>query len=156
MNGEHAALVVTRDVTLAAFAATPEQLARSYAPGKWTLRQLLLHLVDTEGVLLDRLHRLAADDKPLLWPFDENRWMAELGGGARSLATAATLFTATRAAVLELASLVPPERWTRAGVHAEAGRTTFGEVLQKVHRHNAHHLEQVRACIAGTAWRPPG
>jgi hypothetical protein len=156
VSAARAALVATRDETLRALQSPPGVLARSYAPGKWSMRQLLLHLVDSEGVLLDRLRRLAADDKPLLWAYDENRWVEELAIGGRSLETAAALFAATRNAVIELSTLLPADRHGRAGIHSEAGRKTFAEVLEGVHHHNAHHLEQVRACAAGTLWRAAG
>lgn len=156
MSTTRAALIATRDETLRALQSPPAMLSRSYAPGKWSMRQLLLHLVDCEGVLLDRLRRLAADDKPLLWAYDQDRWVAELAVDGRSLETAAALFAATRNAVIELATLLPADRHARAGIHSEAGRKTFAEVLETVHRHNAHHLGQVRACAAGSVWRAAG
>ncbi len=156
MSSARAALVATRDETLRALHSPPATLERSYAPGKWSMRQVLLHLVDAEGVLLDRLRRLAADDKPLLWAYDENLWVAELATSGRSLETAAALFAATRDAVIELSTLLPADRHGRAGIHSETGRTSFAAVLETVHRHNAHHLEQVRACAAGTQWPGAG
>lgn len=156
MSAARAALIATRDETLRALQSPAATLSRSYAPGKWSMRQVLLHLVDCEGVLLDRLRRLAADDKPLLWAYDQDRWVAELAVGGRSLETAAALFAATRNAVIELSTLLPADRHARAGVHSETGRKTFAEVLETVHRHNAHHLEQVRACAAGNLWQSAG
>jgi hypothetical protein len=156
VSNARAALVATRDETLRALQRPAAELARSYAPGKWSMRQLLLHLVDHEGVALDRLRRLAADDKPLLWAYDQDRWVAELATGGRSLETAAALFAATRNAVIELSALLPADRHSRAGIHSEAGARTFAEVLEGLHRHNGHHLEQVRACAAGTPWRSAG
>ena len=42
----------------------------------------------------------------------------------------------------------------RAGVHSEAGRKTFAEVLTFVHWHTRHHLGQVQAAVDGTTWAP--
>jgi uncharacterized damage-inducible protein DinB len=150
------ALVATRDETIAALASPAATLERTYRPAGWTMRQVLLHLVDCEGVMLDRLRRLAADDKPLLWAFDENRWAAVLAAPGRDLRVASMLFAVTRSAIIELATLLPAGLMSRAGIHAEAGRRTVGEQLAMVHQHNAHHLAQVRACIAGTRWQPEG
>ena len=66
------------------------------------------------------------------------------------------LFAVTRSAIIELATLLPAGLMSRAGIHAEAGRRTVGEQLAMVHQHIAHHLAQVRACIAGTRWQPEG
>lgn len=137
---------------LALFAADAAALARPYAPGKWSGRQVLLHLTDANGVLLDRLRRLQADAKPLLWAFDQDAWGEHLHYGRRDLAVATTLFTATLDTIIELAVLVPPERFERAGIHSEIGRKTFAEVLAFIHQHNQHHLEQVRAAVQGKTW----
>jgi uncharacterized damage-inducible protein DinB len=150
------ALAATRDETVTALRQPPATLERTYRPGGWSARQVLLHLVDCEGVMLDRLRRLAADDKPLLWAFDENRWSAVLAHPGRDLETAIALYTATRATIIEMAGHMPVAVHARAGIHAEAGKRTWIEQLAMVHQHNAHHLGQVRACIAGTPWRPQG
>jgi len=145
-------LVRDRAEALALFAAAPAALARPYAAGKWTGRQVLLHLTDACGTQLDRLRRLQADDKPLLWAFDQDAWMRHLAPPGRDLAVAGALFAATLDAIIELARLVPPERRERAGIHSEIGRKTFAEVLAFVHEHNQHHFAQARAAVAGTTW----
>lgn len=137
---------------LALFAADPTALTRPYSPGKWSGRQVLLHLTDANGVLLDRLRRLQADAKPLLWAFDQNAWDEHLHYDRRDLTIASALFTATLDAIVELAILVPPERFERVGVHSEIGRKTFAEVLAFIHQHNQHHLDQVRAAVQGKTW----
>ena len=137
---------------LALFAADPAQLARPYAPGKWNGRQVLLHLADANCVLLDRLRRLQADAKPLLWAFDQDAWNVHLHYERRDLKVASALLAATLDSVIELAVLVPPERFERAGIHNEIGRKTFAEVLAFIHQHNQHHLEQVRAAVQGKTW----
>jgi len=146
-------LARARDETLGFFRATgAAELGRSYAPGKWTMRQLLIHIADAETVLFDRLRRLQAEEKPLLWAFDENRWAEHLLYDRRSLEVAGALFAATRGAVIELAAIIPAERHVRAGIHSEAGRKTFAEVLAHVLWPHQHHHEQIRACAAGAAW----
>lgn len=141
-----------RDEALAQFAADPAALARPYAPGKWTARHVLLHLTDANGVLLDRLRRLQADPKPLLWAFDQDAWAQHLCYERRDLKLAAALFAATIDTIAELATLVPAERFARAGIHSEIGRKTFAEVISFIHDHNEHHLGQVRAAVQGKVW----
>ena len=134
------------------FAADAATLARPYAPGKWNGRQVLVHLSDAVGVQFDRLRRLQADAKPLLWAFDQDSWNTHLMYDRRDLAVAGALFVATLDAIIELATLVPPERFERGGIHSEIGKKTFAEVLGFVHDHNTHHFAQVRASLAGTTW----
>lgn len=137
---------------LALFAADADALARPYAPGKWNGRQVLLHLTDANGVLLDRLRRLQADAKPLLWAFDQDAWGQHLHYGRRDLKIAGQLFAATLDTIAELAEMVPAERFERAGIHSEIGRKTFAEVLSFIHQHNQHHLDQVRCSVQGKIW----
>jgi DinB superfamily len=138
------------------FAADGSILLRPYAPGKWTARMVLVHLADAVGVQYDRLRRLQADDKPLLWAFDQNRWATFLDYEHRDLVVASALFVANLDAVIELAQLVPADRFERSGIHSEAGRKTFGEVLAFVHWHNRHHLDQVEAAVAAKTWGAQG
>jgi uncharacterized damage-inducible protein DinB len=142
----------TGDATQPFFAADDAVLARSYAPGKWTLRQFLVHLVDGEAVFLDRVRRLIADQEPLLLAFDENRWVDRLFADRRDLAAAGRLFAATRAALIELATLCPPELHAREGRHSERGTRSLAQVVRFVHQHNAHHLDQLAAITAGRPW----
>ena len=62
--------------TLAFFDAPEAAMNRAYAPGKWTLREILVHLSDTEAVYLDRARRILSDEKPSLLGFDQDRWAA--------------------------------------------------------------------------------
>lgn len=133
------------------FNANSAVLARSYAPGKWSARKVLLHLTDANSVLLDRLRRLQADDKPLLWGFNENHWEERLHYERRDLTVSSALFNATIDAIIELATLTPADRYERIGIHSEIGRKTFAEVLSFVHAHNVHHLDQIDAAINGAS-----
>jgi hypothetical protein len=142
----------TTDDALACYDLGRDALVRSYAPGKWTGRQLLLHLCDAETVLLDRLRRLAADERPLLWAYDENRWANLLRYDQRSVAVAKGLFASARAAVLDLVASLPAEALDRSGVHSEAGTRSFAQVAEMVAWHTAHHVEQLQAIAGGRSW----
>ena len=146
----------SRERILAAFAADPAALDRPYAPGKWTGRRMLFHIVDSESALADRLKRLLCEEKPLVLAFDENRWDARLTTPTRSLEVAKSLFAAQRAVLRELVPTLSPAELARAGVHSEAGLLTVGEVAAKIVWHGEHHLEQVEAAIAGRTWVKAG
>ncbi|MBA3708215.1 MAG: DinB family protein [Planctomycetes bacterium] len=134
------------------FAMEAAASGRAYAAGKWTAHQVLIHLADAETVFFDRLRRLAADEHPLLWAYDENRWADRLAYGQRSLVRAGALFAATRAAVIELIEVLPPDAWDRGGVHSEAGARSFAQVAGIIASHTTHHLAQVRAAADGRTW----
>jgi hypothetical protein len=141
-----------RDALLPLFALDEATLARPYAPGKWTGRQVLIHLVDSETVYFDRLRRAAGDDKPLLLGFDNNDWAGRLFYEQRSLALAGALFAATRDAVIELVRLAPQATQEREGVHDEIGKRSFAQLAGMTANHLLRHVEQLQAIAAGRTW----
>ena len=140
---------------LAAFAQPAEVLARTYAPGKWTARQMLFHIADTESAFLDRLRRSLADAKPLYWALDPDRWTARLVTPNRDLSVAGHLFDASRRSYLDLVANITTEEWDRTGVHSDFGLLTIRDLVTKCGWHAGHHLGQVEAAIAGTVWVKP-
>lgn len=147
-------LLKTLHETLPLFDQPADVLARAYAPGKWNLRQMLVHISDAETVLLDRLRRLASENNPTLVAFDQDLWTSALRSDARDLALSRVQYEVARRNVIELARLLPADFDAKTGTHTEAGKLSFGDVLAKVSKHNAHHLEQARAIVAGTTWTP--
>ena len=145
----------TRDATLPFFRSSPEVADRSYAPGKWTMRQLLVHLADHESVVLDRLRRTAADpvDGVALPNADQTVWANVLLYSRRSLSAAEQLYAGSRASLIELLEILPESLESRFGMHSVRGRMTL---LQQgdTWGHNDHHLAQIRAVASGTTWSP--
>ena len=68
----------TRDETLTFFDLSEDQLARTYAPGKWPVRFLLLHLADSETVLFERIRRVLSEPRQVLWVYDQDAWATGL------------------------------------------------------------------------------
>jgi hypothetical protein len=66
-----------------------DRFERSYAPGKWSARQILTHLAHTEIALGTRARMALATPGYVAQPFDQDRWMAResrLGGPAAAAA----------------------------------------------------------------------
>ncbi len=136
------------------FAVDAETLGRSYAPGKWTIRQLLLHLADSQAAMLDRLYRIAAEDAPILMHLEDDRWVERLAYDRRDLGTARDFYAAGAATIADLGRVLPPSVDARQGMHALSGLRTFAEQLAYIASHSAHHLEQIRAAAEGRTWSP--
>ena len=136
------------------FAADPAALDRPYAPGKWTGRQMLAHIVDTEAVIAERLRRFVAEAQPLALPFDPDRWTATFPAAGRDIALLGRRFRAVREDTVEMLAALPADGWTRTGVHAVRGKLTVAEVAAHADWHARHHLAQVQAAIAGRTWTP--
>lgn len=126
---------------------TPADFARSYAPGKWTARQILVHLAQTELMFGARLrHALLAPDYAIL-PFDQNDLLAlepDVDGP-----TALSCYRALRAFTLPLVARLDPEALDRAVQHPERGRVTVRWIVELLAGHDLHHFGQIRQMAAG-------
>lgn len=74
----------------------------AYAEGKWTVKEVLLHLIDAERIFAYRALRFARNDKTSLPGFDENEFVLFSHAGARSLSSIVDEFTAVRNATITL------------------------------------------------------
>src|SRR5690349_22687844 len=64
----------TRDETVGYFSLSEAELARSYGPGKWSVRFLLHHLADSESVFLYRIRRVISEPRQVIWVYDQDAW----------------------------------------------------------------------------------
>lgn len=123
------------------------------APEKWSARQVLHHLTDSEIVLAYRLRTLLADKQPMLKAFDQNDWAATLAPELEDLGLMAAVFEANRKLTVSLLRKIPPQLWDKKGVHEEAGEmTTLGLVVRNT-KHCLSHLNQLEKLkeMAGVA-----
>jgi hypothetical protein len=117
--------------------------AQSYAPGKWTLLESLLHVADTERVFSYRLVRVARGDQTPLPGFDQDAWVPESGASRRTLADILTEIDAVRAASLALVQSLDDQSALRAGT-ASGNPITARALAWMIAGHFAHHLEITR------------
>ena len=84
-----------------------EKAGFAYAPGKWTIKELILHMADTERIFAYRLLRIARGDATPLSPFDENAYAPMSGANDRPLDSLLGEFAAVRGATLALLRWMP-------------------------------------------------
>ena len=139
----------TRDETLKCFSLNQRDLARTYAPGKWSVRYVLHHLSDSETVFLDRIHRVLSDPRPVLWVMDQDAWATGLDYSQVPLELSRHVFESVRNAIIYFAGA----HYERSGhlewVHSVDGVRTLRDEFDKVAAHNEHHLSQVRSALGG-------
>ena len=119
----------------------PAQFEESYAPGKWTARQILMHLAQSEMVLGSRARLALATPNYVAQPFDQNKLMAqEPSLGGRDALDALLAFAVMNRAFFS--SLTPADR--AAGFsHPEYGALTVDWIVHMMAGHQIHHLEQL-------------
>lgn len=142
-----ARLEAARDRTLKYFDASDEQLGRSYAPGKWTVRFILHHLADAETVLYDRIRRAISEPRQVLWAFDQDAWAKGLDYSRAPLDLSRRIYESVRAGVIYQARQHYDKSGHREFVHSETGIRTLKDEFDKVAWHNEHHLEQIESAL---------
>ncbi|MDZ4699344.1 MAG: DinB family protein [Rhodothermales bacterium] len=137
----------TRAETLRHFDLDDRRLGLRYAPGKWTVRQLLHHLSDAETVLFDRIRRVISEPRQVIWAFDQDAWAQGLDYEGRPLPLSRDLYLATRAGVIHYARLHYEADGHKEFVHNEAGVRTLKQEFDKVAAHNRGHLDQIAKAL---------
>lgn len=119
-----------------------EALAR-YAPGKWSVKEVVGHLADTERIFAYRALRVGRGDATPLAGFDENAYVPAAASDLRPMGELLDEFDAVRAATLALFRGMPDQAWERRGL-ANGVPVSTRALLYVVAGHARHHLEILR------------
>jgi len=121
-----------------------ESLTAHPIPGKWSAREIVHHLADSESASAIRLRRLLVEDKPLIQGYDQEQFASKLRYNERDMAPALEAFRSARATTAQLLSLMSEEEWKREGVHSESGRYTVEDWLAIYAAHAHNHAAQIQ------------
>lgn len=98
------------------FAGVPESMGgHRYGPDKWTIREMIGHMIDSERVFAYRALRFARNDKTALPGFEQDEFVAAANFDARTIADLIEEFRIVRQATLALFRHLTDEAWTRVG-----------------------------------------
>lgn len=120
-----------------------ERAAYRYAEGKWSIRQLVGHLIDSERVFSYRALTFARGGTAELPGFDENEFVRNAPFDAIAFRQLAGEFDLLRRATLLLFEPLPEEAWSRSGT-ANARRVTVRALAWTTAGHVEHHLAILR------------
>ena len=121
-----------------------EEMTRHPLPGKWSAREIVQHLADSEMNSAVRLRKLLTEDEPLIQGYDQDSWAARLRYNERPIAPALEAFRAARATSAQLLDSMTEEDWSRAGTHTESGPYTAEDWLTIYAAHAHGHAAQIR------------
>lgn len=129
--------------TFALFAGLPEERgAHRYAPEKWSIKDIVLHLADAERVFAYRALRFARNDTTPLPGFDENDYARGAGADARSLADLAAELRAVRRSSLAFFRGLAEPAFLRKGT-ASGFTITVRALAWITAGHERHHIRVV-------------
>ena len=139
--GEDAGAALASQIveTLAALRPLDEPRAlHRYAPGKWSVKEVLGHVMDGERVFAYRALRFARKDETPLPGFDETEWAPAGNFDRRPLAELLDEFAAVRAATLQMFRGFEPEALTRMG-KANDSPVSVRALAWIIAGHELHH-----------------
>lgn len=125
-------------------AAGPE-LDFTPEPGKWSIRQIMAHLADSEIVAATRLRTILAEDHAVLQAYDQNAWATNLDYQKRKTSQSLETFRRMRGENYELLKELPEEAFERTGMHSRLGEVSLRHMLQLFAEHAENHAQQLRA-----------
>jgi len=115
-----------------------------YAPGKWSIKEILGHLTDAERIFSYRLLRIARGDITPLPGFDENSYVAAGRFDERPLTTLVAEFRVVRLSLLALAAGIPAAAWLARG-QASGNAISARALAYIILGHTSHHLKVLRS-----------
>jgi len=119
------------------------QAGYRYAPGKWSIREIVGHVADAERVFSYRALRIGRNDQTPLPSFDENAWMPYGNFDARPLADLLSELRAVRQSTLALYRSFTPEAVARRGVASQKD-ISVRAIIYVTAGHERHHVTVLR------------
>ena len=140
-----------RAVAEALTGATDAELDAHPAPGKWSAREIVHHLADSEMTSAIRLRLLLATERPTILGYDENEFAKRLHYDRPIEASLAAL-EAARRSTAEILDRMGESDWVREGTHTDSGRYTMDtwlEIYAVLAHNHATPIRRARAAAHG-------
>lgn len=133
------------DETLALLGGIDETKALfRYAPGKWSIKEVVGHVTDTERVFAYRAMRFARNDQTALAGFEQNDYVRAANFDDYTLGDLAIEFSHVRRSTTFLFRHLSEEAWARGGTASESG-VTVRALAYIIAGHELHHVGIIRA-----------
>lgn len=123
--------------------AEPQTYYR-YAAGKWSMKQILSHIIDCERVYTYRALRIARNDDTPMAGFDENAYVLNSRAEHRSWDNLIAEYKAVRLATIALLSSLNQKELAKSGT-ANEKKITANALFYMTAAHESHHLEVIKA-----------
>lgn len=136
-----------RAVSEALAGATDAELDAHPALGKWSAREIVHHLADSEMTSAIRLRLLLAADRPQIAGYDQEEFARRLHYD-RPIVASLEAFGAARRVTAELLDRMSDAAWAREGTHSEHGSYSVDQWLEIYGIHAHDHADQIRVARA--------
>jgi hypothetical protein len=129
----------------AAVSGLPEKVLKyKPAPEKWSILEILAHLVDMETLYAYRMRQIIADKNPVLAPIDQDDWARNLGYMDENPAELVALYGLNRHHNVGLLKRLKPGDLDKCAMHPELSKQVpLWDYVQKMGVHGPNHLRQI-------------
>ena len=120
-----------------------EKLLFRYAEGKWTIKDVLIHLADAERIFAYRALRFARADETNLSGFDENTYVPAAAANDRKIGDILKEMAAVRAASIAFCKSLDRKTYKRSGT-SNGKPISVAALVNLIYGHHRHHLNIIR------------
>lgn len=129
-----------------------EQLNVPYRPGGWTIRQLAHHLADSHVNAYARLRLALTEERPLIRPYDEQRWAELPDAKSFAIAPSLALLDGLHLRWSHLLDALGPADFERRLVHPDLGEFSVAQLTCLYGWHSRHHVAHATSLRKRRAW----
>lgn len=123
---------------------TDEQLVFKTSDQAWSIKEIIIHVVDAELVHIHRMKSILSEDQPVLTAFDQDLWTSRLDYQHLDHILYLQLFSCLRESFLPILLSLKDEDYLRIGTHNQVGPQSFKDVFKHSIEHVDHHIEQIK------------
>lgn len=122
-----------------------DKLNFRYAEGKWTIKEILVHLIDDERIYVYRALRFARNDKTELPGFDENLYTKYSSANTRSVESIFSEYESVRNATITFFENIPEEALLRTGIaEGKVNERSVRAYLYHIMGHELQHIKMIK------------
>ncbi len=134
------------------FSLPKEKLSYRYAKDKWTIREILVHIMDDERIFAYRALRFARNDKTELPGFEQDDYVPYSKANDRSLKDIFEEYETIRKATLSLFNSFNEEDFLRSGV-ANGHSVSVRALAYHLAGHEVHHMKIIKERYVPESWK---
>ncbi len=120
-----------------------EHLLSRPIAGKWSVQEVVCHLVDTDANISHRLKRVLSEERPAFDRVKPELMQAALAYHERDVEEELELFDLGRRQIVRILKAAPTQAWERVGIVGDRGDRTVAQMVNGAVEHLAHHLKFV-------------
>ena len=119
------------------------RLRKRPSPEKWSVGEILAHLVDAEIVTGWRIRQILGAPGSPIQAYDQDKWADNLRYDSADCGKKLDLFIKMREENIALLKSLGPKEWKRWGMHEERGKETIERMVQMIAGHDINHVKQI-------------